>query len=327
MANPAPIVAVNRTLDIGNSFEQFDLESSQKGFIALKVFPHINVQIQAASYGRIKLDSLLRGGDTRRTSRGGYNRGSWDFDTDSYACNENGWEEPVDKRNATIYKNFFDAEMVSAKKSRDVVLRNYEKRVATKVMDTTVWTGASLTTAVTNHWSDATNGTPQNDVNAAVQKVYANSGLLANALVIDWSTYKALQLSSQIQSLIKYSGKDDPKNITLDAMAAVFDIEYVLVAGARYNSANENATAVLTAAWSKTMAMVCRIATTSGDTADIVEPCIGRTMHYAEDGSDIGGVVESYWEEQSRSTIIRTRMDTDEKVTYKEAGHLLTNIQ
>lgn len=325
---PAPTTAaVNRTLDIGNSFEQFDLDASRNGFIGLKVFPHLNVGIVAASYGRIKLEELLKNGDTMRGPRGNYNRGNWNFDTDSYACKENGWEESVDQRSMNIYKNFFDAEKVAAKKARDIVLRNYEKRVAAKVNDTALWTGASLTTTVSNRWSDATNATPQNDVNAAVRKVYDNSGLRANALIIDWSTYKYLQLSAQIQALIKYSGVDDPKNINEKILASVFDLDHVFVAGARYNSANEGQTRSLSAAWDKTMAMVCRVAQTSGDAADIVEPCIGRTLHYAEDGSDIGGVVESYYEEQSRAQIIRCRMDTDEKVTYKEAGHLLTNIQ
>lgn len=327
MAGPAPSVAVNRTLDIGRSFEQFDLEASHAGFIGLRVFPHINVKIQAAAYGRIKLDSLLRGGDTKRGTRGTYNRGSWDFDTDSYATKENGWEEPVDIRNSIIYKNFFDAEMIAAKKARDVVMRNYEKRIAAKVFDTTVWTGATLTKALANKWSDAVNGTPQNDVNNAIQNIYNNSGILANAVVMDWTVYKALQLSAQIQSLIKFAGLDDPKDITTKMLAAVFDVEQVIVAGGRYNSANEGQTTVLTNVWDKTMVMVCRVASTSGDTADIVEPCVGRTIHFAEDGSDIGGVMESYYEDQSRAEIIRCRMDTDEKVTYSAAGFLLTNVQ
>lgn len=105
---PSPSVAISRTLDIGRSFEQFDLEASQNGFIGLKMFPPVNVGIQAAAYGRIKLDSLLRGGDTKRGPRGSYSRGSWDFDDDTYATKEHGWEEPVDQRNAKIYKNFFE---------------------------------------------------------------------------------------------------------------------------------------------------------------------------------------------------------------------------
>jgi hypothetical protein len=61
-------------------------------------------------------------------------------------------------------------------------------------------------------------------------------------------------------------------------------------------------------------------------TDDIREPCLGRTFHWGEDGSQIGGLMESYREEQKRSDIIRCRHDVDEKVLYTQMGHLLSNI-
>jgi hypothetical protein len=330
--------AINRTLDIGRSFEQFDLEASWQGFIGLKVLPHINVQIQAASFGEITLGSMLRDGDTTRGNRGNYNRGNWDFGDTPYVCVEHGWEEPVDRRMAAIYKNFFDAEMISAKKARDAVLRAYEKRVAAAIFSTATWTqqgslATALTTAgalgapVANKWSSVANATPQADVNQGCQIVYNNSGIRPNALVVDWTTYKCLQLVAAVQNLIKYDGMDDPKSITPNMLAALFDLEYVLIAGGRFNSAQEGQTASLSSIWANSMAWLGRIASTSGDAADITEPCVGRTIHYAEDGSDIGGVVESYYEEQSRAQIIRCRMDTAELVIYPQVGFLFTNIQ
>jgi hypothetical protein len=68
--------------------------------------------------------------------------------------------------------------------------------------------------------------------------------------------------------------------------------------------------------------MVCRIATSN----DFREPCIGRTFHWSADGSSIGGTVESYREEQTRSDIIRVRHEVAEVTLYAEAGHLLSNV-
>ena len=68
--------------------------------------------------------------------------------------------------------------------------------------------------------------------------------------------------------------------------------------------------------------MVCRIATDS----DIKSPCIGRTLHWAEDGSEIGGTVETYRDESVRGDVVRVRHQTDEKMLYTQAGHLLSNI-
>jgi hypothetical protein len=68
--------------------------------------------------------------------------------------------------------------------------------------------------------------------------------------------------------------------------------------------------------------MVCRIATSN----DLQDPCVGRTLHWAADGSTIGGTVESYREESKRGDVIRVRHDVDEVVLYTEMGHLLSNI-
>jgi hypothetical protein len=65
--------------------------------------------------------------------------------------------------------------------------------------------------------------------------------------------------------------------------------------------------------------MVCRVATGN----DFREPCIGRTFHWAGDGSSIDGAIESYRDEVVRSNIIRVRHDVDEVVLYAQAGHLL----
>jgi hypothetical protein len=56
------------------------------------------------------------------------------------------------------------------------------------------------------------------------------------------------------------------------------------------------------------------------------EPCIGRTFHWSEDGSQVGGAVEEYYSDEVRADIIRVRHDTDEVIMYPQAGHLLSNI-
>jgi hypothetical protein len=60
-----------------------------------------------------------------------------------------------------------------------------------------------------------------------------------DTMVLPWKDYKNLRNCAQIIDKIKYSGRDDPKNVTAQMLAAIFDIEQVLVADAQYNSANE----------------------------------------------------------------------------------------
>ena len=306
-------------------FMEFDLESERQGYIALKVLPVVETGLQADNPGKVPLESLLFTGDTSRTSGSGYNRGSYKFERFQYSTEENGWEEPIDERDEQRYRYLLQVDRVANARAAGVVARNQEIRVANLVFNTTTWTGASLTTAITNEWDDAVNAVPITDVEAAVKKVYEGSGLWANALVINRQVFRNLRNCDSIIERINASGAGSPSkasDITEQMLAQVFDLDYVIVAGASKNSANEGQTATPAQIWSGEYAMVCRVATT----ADMREPCIGRTFHWSADGSAIGGTVEEYYEEQSRSRIIRVRHETDEVIMYPQAGHLLSNI-
>jgi len=307
------------------TFLEFDLESEKAGYVASQVFPVIDVISQAGVFGKIPLEQLLQQRDTKRNSGSGYARSSFTFTTATYACEEHGAEEPVDDREAKMYAEYFDAEQISTMRAFSSVLRNAEARVADAVFNATTWNGASLTTGITHEWDDATNAVPLTDVEAAVQKVYDGSGLWANALIINRKVFRNLRNSEQVIERINSAGAGNPSkasDVTVDMLSAVFDLPHIIVAGTSKNNAKEGQSASPTQIWSSEYAMVCRIATG----ADMREPCIGRTFHWSEDGSSIGGTVESYREEANRSDIIRVRHDVDEIVLYAEAGHLLSNV-
>lgn len=307
------------------AFFEFDLEMQKLGYIATKVAPVVEVALQADSPGKIPLKSLLFQGDTKRTDRGNYNRGSYKFEKFSYATDENGWEEVIDEREKNRYRYILDAEQIAAARAMDVVLRNQEQRVADLLFNTTTWTGASLTTSITNEWDDAANAVPLTDVEAAVKKVYDGSGLWANALVINRQVFRNLRNCDQIVDRIASSGAGNPtkaSDITEAMLAAAFDLEFVIVAGSSKNGAKEGQSASPSQIWSGEYAMVCKVATGS----DMREPCVARTFHWSEDGSAIGGTIEEYDEPQSRGKVIRVRHDTDEVVMYPQAAHLLSNI-
>lgn len=307
------------------TFLEFDAEADAKGFIAYDVFPVIDVREASGNFGRIPLEQLLQERNTQRSPRSGYSRGNWTFEPDTYATVEHGAEEPVDDNEAKAYANYFDAEQVSTMRAFSAVLRNAERRMAAAVFNSTVWNGSALTTAVGDEWDDFANATPIDDVEAAVQKVYDNSGLWANALIINRKVFRNLRQVAQVIDRIAGQGAGAPtrsSDININHLKAVFDLEHIIVAGASRNSAAEGQAATPEQIWSGEYAMVCRISTSM----DMSDPCIGRTFHWAADGSSIGGTVESYRDETVRSDVIRVRHQVAEKRLYTEAGHLLSNI-
>jgi hypothetical protein len=309
------------------SFLEFDLESERAGFIASQVLPVVDVASQAGNFGKIPLEELLQQRDTLRAPGSGYSRGRFTFLPATYVALENGTEEVVDDREAKMYAEYFDAEQVSTMRAFSFVLRNAEQRVADLLFNATTWAGAALTTSVGNEWdkNHVTDATPIADVEAAVQKVYDGSGLWPNALIINRKVFRALRNIDEIVERINSEGAGNaskPSDITAAMLAQVFDLKYVIVAGSSKNTANEGQAATPGQIWSDEYAMVAKIA----ESNDMKEPCLGRTFHWAEDGSSIGGTVESYREEAVRGEVIRVRHDTAELVLYKEAAHLLSNI-
>lgn len=323
MASPTTALTTLRP-DLA-SFLEYDLESDKLGYVASKVFPVVEVASQAGQFGIIPVEELLEQRNTKRAPGAGYARGNFNFTTSTYACEEHGAEEPVDDRQAKMYREYFDYELVATKRAFSSILRNAEQRVADAVFNTTTWTGASLTTSITDEWDDIANAIPITNVDAAVKKVYDNSGLWANALIVNQKVFRNLRRCSQVIDAIESNGAGDPSkqsDITAEQLAQVFGLDFVIVAGASRNSAKEGQNATPAQIWSDEYAMICKIAT-SGDMA---EPCIGRMFHWSADGSSIGGTVETYRDEIVRANIVRVRHDVDELVLYAQAGHLLSNI-
>lgn len=298
------------------------------GMIGLNVLPSVEVPEQAGQVDTIPVESLLRDYPTglARGGTGGYARGDFEYDKTTYNTEEYGFEVPVSRRMRQQTRNHFDAEQLAADIARWTIMVQHEKRVAAAVFNATTWNGAALTTAITHEWDDAANATPIINVNAARNKVYDNSGMWPNALIVNRKVYHNLKMCDAVQAAIAASGAGDSNmqgRITARMLAEVFDLEMVLVAGGTKNTADEGQDAALSGIWSDEYAMVCRIAM-QGD--NIMTPCVGRTMHWPEDDSEVTGLVESYWSDETRSDVVRVRHDVDEVILRAQHGHLLSNV-
>jgi len=312
--SPAPSAAVGRP-DLGASLIEFDEMANQAGFVGLQLMPVIEVAEQSANIGKIPIEQLLQVQDTSRASGGGYRRGNFTFSDFSYATEEHGWEEPVDDRNTRIYRRYFDAEVVAAKRARNFVVQNHEIRVCAALSATATFVDAAASVL----WSTAASAVPVTDVLTRVKAVRLASGITPNTVVMDYETFLAAIETAQVIDRLKFAGFDDPKNVTANALAQVFKVEQVIISGGLKNSAAEGGL-TLASCWPKTIVGVGYVARDN----DVQTPCAGRTFHWSADGSDIGASFESYRDETKRADIIRCRMETDELVMYPECWELIT---
>jgi hypothetical protein len=319
----SPSTTITRTDLSILAMAELDLAASREGFIGKQVFPISFVGLQAASPGKIPIEALLAEADTQRSAGSGYARSNFKFATWSYATQEHGKEEVVDDRQAAMYRNEVDALMYAVERSRDVVLRNFERRVAAAVFDSATWTGAALTTAVATEWSTKATAAPIDNVLAAAAKVRLNCGMTPNTLILGWTAWQNLRECAQILDRIRYGGAPslDVSKVGQAAVAQILGLNQILVGGAVKNSANPGQTASLADCWDDEYAMVAYI----DPSPDLARPTLGKTIIWTEEGSP-DGIVETYRDETVRGEVVRFRWDSDEVVMYAECGHLLSNI-
>lgn len=315
MAKPTSTLATLRP-DLA-TFQEYDLAMARDGYVALEVMPVIEVAKQAGSFGKIPIEQLLQTRDTRRAPGAGYARSHMTFTSDTYSTEEHGAEEPIDDREAEMYADYFDAELVSTARARHSVIQNHEIRVATLVE-----AADSSKTTVTNEWDDVANATPITDVDTLRKAYWEATGIYPNALLVNRFVYFNLRRCDQILDRIENVLPTFQGDIGPQQLARAFDVDRVIVAGGAKNDANAGQSADPAHIWSGEYAHLLRVASGS----DMREPCFGRTVHWGADGSRIGGIVETYRDEVVRSNIVRCRMDTDEKVLYTELCASFDNI-
>jgi hypothetical protein len=320
MPTPSSVLYTLRP-DLSASVEEFDLANDREGFIGLQVLPVFEAARSAGTFGRIPIKELLQRRNTDRTARGGYPRGDWHFVPDSYTTIERGAEEPVDDNEVKNYRDYFDVEQICAQRAHDVVLREQEIRVADMMFDSTEFT----TTAVTKAWNDYENAKPIDDINNLVLAIWEKTGLWPNSLILNRIAFRHVRRCAQVKDEIASQGAGDrttQSDITAAMLSLAFDIPRIIVAGSPKNTANEADDAAIAPIWSSNYAMVARLCTTN----DLREPGLGRTFHWAEDGSQIGGAFETYRDETVRGDVVRMRHQVGEKLIHSAAAQLLSGV-
>ena len=320
---PSPTAQLSTTRpDIAETMEEFDLDANNNKMVATQVLPVFDVPTQAGKFGKIPVEELLQNADTERSSQSGYNRSKYKFTDHFYVTSEHGKEEVVDDRDEQMYSDYFDLEVIAAKRARANILINQEIRAANNTISNASVTGAAAATVWTTHAS----ATPIADVNAAVLAIYNRTGVWPDSICLSYSLFRELRQCTEVLDRIQSAGAGDQTratDVTVQQIAQVFDLNNVLVAGASKNSADQGLAVSVAQIWDETRCFVFK----SANSVDLKEPCFGRTFHWSQDGSQIGGMVETYRDETVRADVVRCRHEVQENVVYTELGQRITGCK
>ena len=326
--SPTPSGTIQRP-DISMALTEHEFGKLAKSMIASEVLPIVEVGEASGNYGLLKAVEMAQDHDIKRAAGGAYKNIDYKITQANYETEEYGPTVTLDKRfmasQAYILGGGEDKfRMIAAQMAQEVLLLSYEKRVAAKVFDATVF--SSNTTAVSTEWSTASSATPSTDVKAAIVSMRAKFGSIERSDLVAIMSSKVrdnLRVVTDITDKIINVRETSQSDITDGDIAKALGVSRLIVGSAMRPSHAQGASAsAFVDVWDDEYCMIAKL----GGPLNSTSPGLGRTFHWGKDGSIPLGLVETYFSDAVRSEIVRIRHQTDEIIEIVNAGWLLSNI-
>lgn len=229
-----------RAAIVAGPLQNVSIHYKNRSYIADQVFPILDDVAPSAKIARYLKGAWFRDeagirGPGARANRGGYPTDYLTVSTVEYAFAKEVTDE--DRKFAKVagappLKPDQDAiEFCS-----DKIDLKKERRVASEIL-TGTWSGVTAGEDAEGLWvpNDNTN-TFVDDVLARIEYIRSQTGFKPNTLVLDHGTYNGLKKNDALLNRIRYTQRGI---LTADLIAAMFDLNQVLIGEAIYSTAKE----------------------------------------------------------------------------------------
>jgi hypothetical protein len=291
----------------------------EKHYIAPMLLPIYGSEREVGRYPKFTIGKgeLLKRESQKRGATGTYNESDEVFEWDNYQTVEYGHEKRIDDVVRKQMRDFFDAEMVTAKFCSNKLMLDYEIEAANALLNPTTFTASAAGTAYTEANLD-TMDVPA-DINATIEQLTL-LGEEPNTMVLSLPLFNRLKRSKKLQTYLygHLNTTQGGSNITSEIIAASFGIANVIVAKKSYDSGIKGKTSV-GPVWSNNYIWI-------GDVqgGDFMNGGAGRTIIWDADSE--GGLFTSdqYRDEARRGDKIRVRSNRTIKVINQNSARLIT---
>lgn len=223
---------------VAGPLQNVSIAYRNKSYIADRVFPFIDNCPPDAKIARYLKGAWFRDeagirGPGARAKRGGYPTDYLDISTVEYAFAKEVTDE--DREIARLGNAPpLNPDQDAIEFATDKIDLKKERRVADIVFGST-WSGVAGEDAG-GLWKAGSGNTFLEDVRARVETIRANTGMKPNVMVIDHGTYNSLKEESTVLSKIQYTER---AILTKDLLAAILELDEVLIGEAIYSTAKE----------------------------------------------------------------------------------------
>lgn len=307
--------------DLAGVVEEAFLQSET--YIGAKVLTPMPVQVRAGQYPRIRVNAgnLLRNEVKSRGPGANYPRVQRAWENDNYTAEEYGLESIVPDDQARDLSRFFDVASSEIRWDVRQVQLAHEIRVAAAVFNTSTFNLSTSATAYTA--ANLATFDIGMDVDGMKESIQGRGESVDGlSLVMSLSVFLRARQSTRLQNRIRGTVSTDTQlTLTAQAMADALGVKEVLIGRATYDTSLQGASASsLSNIWSNTYLWLGRCDKPSGPEA-YFNGSVGFTLYWQQDADLFQ--VETYREENIRSTIVRARQYVTEKIVLSTGAQLL----
>lgn len=282
-------------------------------YIADSVCPRVNVSKQEFKYSRFSDDKWFNVPDTRVGRRSQPNEILLDGQESTDSTFDYGLEAPIPNADIDNKDKRFDPEGDAAALLAECIALDREQRVAAYAFASTSYVSTLRTTlSGASQWSDTSS-----DPITAITDSLDLPLIRPNILTFGQAAWTKFRVHPAIIEAVLGTGAKKGM-ATREQVAALFEVDEVLVGSARANSAKPGQAPSLTRLWGKHMAATYRAPVTTRDTMDFM-----KTFQW-------GGKIGQKWEDRNiglRGGVrVRAGESVKELVIANQAGFLFQNV-
>lgn len=297
-------------------------------FVAGKVFPVVPVAKQSNKYpvydaADFNRDTMELRADATETEGGGYRLSS-----DTYNCAVRGLHKDIGEQVRANADSVFSMDRDATAYLSQQALISREINWVASFFAASVWTtdvtgvASGPTSSQVLQWSDAAS-TPIEDIRGYKRTIQKLTGRKPNKVVLGPETWDALQDHPDIIDRIKGGATPgSPARVVLQTVAALLELDEILVMDSIKNSANEGATAVGEFIGGKGALLVY-----AAPRPSLLEPSGGYT--FAWDGY-LGGSspqrIKRFYLDKESADRVEIETAYDQKLTSADCGAFFASV-
>lgn len=208
---------------------------SSQNYIAPDILPVVTVDKQSNKYYVLDRDSwLMMPATTRRAPKVAPRRVDWKISSDSFYCENFALAHEMAQEDLANADLALDVRARSTEFVSEMLLRDYEQRVATMFTNTANFNASVVVSGATG-WTSIDSADIMAQVQSGHSYIRGMTGQRANTLITDYDSYVLMRRNSRLTNLFKYT--DVQGMLDDNQLTSILQVDRIVVGDAIKNTA------------------------------------------------------------------------------------------